>query len=308
MKFNDILAKANRAFSMTKLKVAKHSPEILLVAGVVGTVTAAVLACRETTKISTILDEAGATVDAIHDCIENPSHTENYTAEDGRKDLLITYTQTGVKLAKLYAPAVLLGGVSIAAILASNNILRKRNVALAAAFASVSESFNSYRSRVIEKYGKDVDYQLRMGPTEKVVQETVTDDMGNEKQVDKIVKACNPLGSPYAFLFDECNHNWQRTPDYNQMFLNAQMNWANDVLRTRGYITLNEVLESIGIDPTPAGFVVGWVYKDGKNENGDTFVDFGLDSDSENVKYFLSGDEPSVWLDFNVQGNIMNLI
>ncbi len=135
MKFNvtDILKTANRSLSMTKLKIAKHSPEILLVAGVVGTVASAVLACHETTKISKILDDAGATVDAIHDCIEHPERAENYTAEDGQKDLLITYTQTGMKLVKLYAPSVILGGLSIAAILANNNILRKRNVALAAA-------------------------------------------------------------------------------------------------------------------------------------------------------------------------------
>ena len=175
MKFNvtDILKTANRSLSMTKLKIAKHSPEILLVAGVVGTVASAVLACHETTKISKILDDAGATVDAIHDCIEHPERAENYTAEDGQKDLLITYTQTGVKLVKLYAPSVILGGLSIAAILASNNILRKRNVALATAFASVSESFDAYRGRVIEKYGKDVDTQLRMGVSEQVVQRTV---------------------------------------------------------------------------------------------------------------------------------------
>lgn len=128
MKFNvtDILKTANRSLSMTKLKIAKHSPEILLVAGVVGTVASAVLACHETTKISKILDDAGATVDAIHDCIEHPERAENYTAEDGQKDLLITYTQTGVKLVKLYAPSVILGGLSIAAILASNNILQEQ--------------------------------------------------------------------------------------------------------------------------------------------------------------------------------------
>lgn len=309
MKFNvtDILKTANRSLSMTKLKIAKHSPEILLVAGVVGTVASAVLACHETTKISKILDDAGATVDAIHDCIEHPERAENYTAEDGQKDLLITYTQTSVKLVKLYAPSVILGGLSIAAILASNNILRKRNVALAAAFASVSESFDAYRGRVIEKYGKDVDTQLRMGVSEQVVQRTVTDDMGNEKQVDEIVKVCNPMGSPYAVLFDECNPNWQHQPEYNLMFLKAQQQMANDRLRANGFLTLNDVLDSIGCKPTNAGLVVGWVYKK-DNDAGDDFVDFGLDDSRENVRDFINGDEPSVWLDFNVQGSIMNLI
>ena len=77
----------------------------------------------------------------------------DYTHEDAQKDLFITYAQTGVKLVKLYGPSLVVGGLSVAAILASNNILRKRNVALAAAFSTVSKSFEEYRGRVIEKYG-----------------------------------------------------------------------------------------------------------------------------------------------------------
>lgn len=310
MKLNAIMANANRTLSIAKLKIAKRSPELLLAAGIAGTVVSAVMACKATTKISTILDEAGATVDAIHDCIENPAQAENYTAEDGQKDLIITYVQTGVKLTKLYAPSLVVGGLSLAAILASNNILRKRNVALAAAFASVSDSFEAYRKRVIEKYGKDVDTQLRMGVSEQVVQRTVTDDMGNEKQVDEVVKVCNPIGSPYAVLFDESNPNWQRTADYNLMFLRSKQQWLNDRLRSRGYLTLNEALEELGFEPTSAGLLVGWIYKKNSDENpeGDNYVDFGLDEEREYVRYFLDGDEPSVWLDFNVQGNIMSLI
>ena len=56
--------------------------------------------------------------------------TKAYSIEDSKKDLSVVYLQTGVKLAKLYAPAVALGALSITGILASNNILRKRNVAL----------------------------------------------------------------------------------------------------------------------------------------------------------------------------------
>lgn len=150
----------------------------------------------------------------------------DYTHEDAQKDLFITYVQTGAKLVKLYGPSLVVGGLSVAAILASNNILRKRNVALAAAFSTVSKSFEEYRGRVIEKYGKEADNQLRMGVHEEVVQETVTDDMGNEKQVSKTVKVANPLGSPYAKLFDECNPNWERNPDYGMMFLKSRQQFG----------------------------------------------------------------------------------
>ena len=142
-------------------KLQKHSPEILLAAGVVGTVVSAVMACKATTKLSSVLEPAKEELGKIHEAAEagyisrpDPDESESekieYTEEDSQKDLVIVCIQTGVKIVKLYAPAVTLGMFSIATILASNDILRKRNVALTAAYATVSEGFKEYRSRVAE--------------------------------------------------------------------------------------------------------------------------------------------------------------
>lgn len=307
MKLSNIMSAAGRNLSIAKLKIVKRSPELLLIAGIAGGVTSAVMACKATTKVSEILDSASEAVNTIHQVEENPPMGSDYTHEDAQKDLFITYVQTGAKLAKLYGPSLVVGGLSVAAILASNNILRKRNVALAAAFSTVSKSFEEYRGRVIEKYGKEADNQLRMGVHEEVVQETVTDDMGNEKQISKTVKVANPLGSPYAKLFDESNPNWEKNPEYSLMFLKSRQQFANDKLRSQGYLFLNDVLDSLSIPRCKEGQIVGWVYKGGE---GDDFVDFGLneDTDDEWVRYFMEGDERSVWLDFNVQGNILDLI
>lgn len=305
MKLSNIMSVAGRNLSVAKLKISKHSPELLLIAGIAGGVASAVMACKATTKVSEILDSTSEAVNTIHQVEENPPMGSDYSHEDAQKDLFITYAQTGVKLVKLYGPSLVVGGLSVAAILASNNILRKRNVALAAAFSTVSKSFEEYRGRVVEKYGKDVDNQLRMGTHEEVVQETVTDDMGNEKQVSKTVKVTNPLGSPYAKLFDECNPNWEKNPDYSLMFLKSRQQFANDKLRSQGYLFLNDVLDSLGIPRCKEGQIVGWVFK---GDEGDNFVDFGLNEDNEWVQDFMNGDEPSVWLDFNVQGNILDLI
>lgn len=307
MKLSNIMSAAGRNLSIAKLKIVKRSPELLLIAGIAGGVTSAVMACKATTKVSEILDSTSEAVNTIHQVEENPPTGSGYTHEDAQKDLFITYMQTGAKLAKLYGPSLVVGGLSVAAILASNNILRKRNVALAAAFSTVSKSFEEYRGRVIEKYGKEADNQLRMGVHEEVVQEIVSDDMGNEKQISKTVKVANPLGSPYAKLFDESNPNWEKNPEYSLMFLKSRQQFANDKLRSQGYLFLNDVLDSLSIPRCKEGQIVGWVYKGGE---GDDFVDFGLneDTDDEWVRYFMEGDERSVWLDFNVQGNILDLI
>ena len=178
----------SKTLHKTGFKLKKYSPEILAVSGVIGIVTSAVMACKATTKVSAILEESKATIDAIHDCQENPELVEEgkYTDDDAKKDLAITYVQTGVKLVKLYAPSVILGTLSITAMLASNDILRKRNAALAAAYATIDGSFKKYRERVIERFGETVDKELKYGVKKQKIEEIVTDpETGKEKKAKK---------------------------------------------------------------------------------------------------------------------------
>ena len=162
MKKFEIINTMTRTFNRTKFKLKKHSPEILIVAGVIGTVTSTVMACKATTKLNGILEDSKERIDQVHYAMDHPETLpEEYTAEDGKKDLAIVYTQSAVKVAKLYVPSVALGVLSITAIVSSNNILRKRNIALAAAYTAIDKSFKGYRERVGERFGKDLDRELR---------------------------------------------------------------------------------------------------------------------------------------------------
>ena len=188
MNKTEIINNMTRTFNRVGFKVKKHSPEILMAAGVIGTVTSAVMACKATTKLSDIMDESKKTVDQIHYAIENPEELpEEYTPEDGKKDLAITYVQTGIKLAKLYAPAVILGSLSITAMVSSNNILRKRNITLAAAYTAIDKSFKDYRGRVVERFGKELDKELRYNIKAKEFEERVVDE-----KTGKITRKDNP--------------------------------------------------------------------------------------------------------------------
>ena len=141
--------------------IKKSSPEILIGAGIAGAITSTVLACRATLKVTEVLDEAKDTIDAIHDTSENEEFAEKYTKEDAKKDLTVVYIQTGLKIAALYAPAVIIGGLSLTSIFASNNILRKRCTSLAAAYATLDQSFKQYRKNVVDRFGEEVDKELR---------------------------------------------------------------------------------------------------------------------------------------------------
>lgn len=307
----ELMTKASRLLGNASLQIRKHSPEILMVAGVVGTVASTVLACKATLKVNEVLEEKKNTIDAIHTCLEN--ETIEYTEEDSKKDLTILYAQTGIKLVKLYAPAVILGALSITSIVAGHRILKKRNLALAAAYAVVDKGFKDYRKRVVERFGEELDKELRYNLKAKEIEEVVKDKDGNEKvekKVVNIVDSENPLNgvSEYAKFFDEVSTNWSKDPEYNLMFLRRQQDWANEKLKATGYLFLNEVYDMLGIPRTQAGQVVGWIY-DTKNPNGDNYVDFGIyDVHSEAKRGFVNGVERSILLDFNVDGVIYDKI
>lgn len=302
MKMND---KLTRAIGKASLKLKKHSPEILAAVGTVGVVASAVMACKATTKISTILDDTNDQLNTIRDAANDPDLADQYSADDAKKDTTIVYIQTGVKFAKLYGPAVAIGVASIGCLLGSNHILRKRNVALAAAYTAVDKSFKAYRGRVVERFGEEMDRELRYNIKAKEVQEIVTDENGNETTVTSTIEVpeTNHDNSEYARCFDETCIGWTRDPEYNMMFVTQIQNWANDRLQSKGYLYLNEVYEMLGFQRTKAGQVVGWLY----NGDGDNYVDFGIFNIKDKQKRrFVNGYEKSIWLDFNVDGNILN--
>lgn len=304
------MSKLTRTLNRVGLKLKKHSPEILVVTGVVGTVASAVMACKATTKIDEVLAETKDNIDKTKDYVEKKGFSEKYTEEDYKKDLTIFYAKGGLELVKLYAPSVALGALSITAILSGHNVLRKRNVALAAAYATVEKGFKEYRGRVVERFGEELDRELKYNIKAKEVEETTVDEKtGEEKVTKKTVNVADPNKySTYARFFDDGCTGWTKDPEYNLMFLKNQQRYANDLLKSRGHLFLNEVYDMLGIPRTKAGQVVGWIY-DEEYPNGDNFVDFGIyDLYNEKARDFVNGYERTILLDFNVDGDIMNLI
>lgn len=301
---------ATRRLNRLGLKFKKHSPEILVATGVVGVITSTVMACKATTKIDKVLSESKEHVEKTKDYVEEHGFTEKYTEEDYKKDLTIMYAQRGLKIARLYAPAVMLGAVSIVTILSGHNILRKRNAALAAAYATVDKGFREYRGRVIERFGEELDKELKYNIKSKELDEIkVNKKTGKEEVVKKSVHVANPNEySDYARFFDDGCTGWTKDPEFNLMFLKDQQRYADDRLKSKGSLFLNEVYDMLGIPRTKAGACVGWIY-DEKNPVGDNFVDFGIyDLYNEKGHDFVNGYERTILLDFNVDGNILDLI
>ena len=321
MKKTEIVKSMNGFLSKTGFQLKKHSPEILVVAGVIGVVTSAVMACKATTKVDKIVENTKNDIDKVHTATATgvTEVGESYSVEDSKKDLTLIYVQTGVKFAKLYGPSVVLGALSITSILASNNILRKRNVALGAAYAAIDKGFKEYRSRVIERFGEEVDRELKYNLKAKKFDETIIDEeTGKEKKVKKNGFVVSPADiSGYARFFEKytqdedgnsiLNPHWESNNEYNLMFIKAQERYANDLLKAKKRVFLNEVYEMLGLPRTKAGQIVGWVY-DPENSKGDNYIDFGLYSDNLSYSDYVNGFDQAILLDFNVDGNIWDLM
>lgn len=284
----------------------KYSPEIFIVAGIAGSITAAVMACKATTKLDDVLDTSKDEIAKIHDMEKNPNLAETYSDKEIKKNLTVAYVHTGIDLAKLYGPSIILGVASLSCIVASNNILRKRNLALMAAYATVDNSLKDYRKSVIERFGQEVDKELATGVRTKTVDEKTVDEKGKETVAKKDYKYFDhERYSGYARIFDETNTNYTRDPYLNMKFLRDQEHYANDKFRCQGYLFLNDVYEMLGFPLVPEGQIVGWVLDETNAAYSENVIDFGIWNmhSAENVA-FINGEEKAVILDFNVDGVI----
>ena len=311
---NKLVASAKTALSNTKFKIKKRSPEILIVAGVVGVVTSTVLACRATLKAQDVLQELREKLDDIKEtkeaaeleASENPEFAATYNPGDIKKVTFATVASASWKLTKLYFPSVLIGSLSIAGIFASNNILRKRNVGLAAAYASLDKGFTEYRKRVSDRWGEEAEKEIRYGIEKKKYEEKVVDEeTGKEKKVTRTV-GVSDIGdfSNYAVYFNDSVY-YRGDKTYDLYFLNCKAKWLNNLLNTKKWVTLAEVYNELGIRVTgmqeKASLVVGWkMEKD--NPVGDNYVLFDI---VESYREREDGEiEPCIIIDFNVDGNI----
>jgi hypothetical protein len=300
---------ATSKFARQVLVTQKHSPKILFVAGVVGVVGTVVLACRATLNVAEVLDHHE--IDAK--LIKGEYPATQLADENVEKSLRKLKVKTGLEIAKLYAPAVGVGVLAVGALTGSHVVLSKRNTAVMAAYAGLDRAYKEYRQRVVAEYGQDADHKFVIGAERVHVEEKTAD--GKTKITTKdVVKKDSPFkgASPYAVLFDEntAPHKFTREPGMNAMLLGVQQQHATDRLRGRGHLFLNEVHDMLGLPRTKAGAVVGWVYRnDSEEKTGDNYVSFGIsEGDWERGDAFVNGEELSVWLDFNVDGVILDLI
>lgn len=306
----NLSTKMQYAAGRTSIVVQKNSPEILMGAGIVGMVVTVITACKATLKADEVLDHHAEKMRKIREAEEYQDEECPYPPALAVKEKTVAYVQTGGEFAKLYGPTVAIGSLSIACVLVSNRILNKRYLAAVAAYNTISMSYEQYRSRVRERYGEDVDYEMRYGVKREKIEQKYTDEHGKTTKKKEEIEVIEGQPSEYARVWEMylrdgvLNPNWDENPEFNMLFLKGVETEANHKLHARGYLFLNEVYDMLGYDSTQVGQLVGWV------DNGDDgFVDLGLSNlNNRNTRRFINGQENAVLLDFNVDGMIWDKI
>ena len=297
-------------------KVKKYSPEILTAVGIISFVGTVVVACKQTTKASDILDRHKKEMDEIKEVIEldekgelvnNKGEKIKYLPEDIKNDKMAIWSRTAVDFVKLYFPVVALGTVTLGSFLAANKILKARYLGAVASLNLLSEAFDKYRERVREDGGTELDRKYMYGAEYGYNDIVEVDENGKKHKVkEKFESIDDPylLGNPYAKFFDETCPDYEDSPELNFLFLTGAQAQANRMFDKRGHIFLNEVYDLIGLKRTEIGQYVGWI-----KGLGDDEISFGLDNiGSEATRRFVNGLESVVLLDFNVDGVIADKI
>lgn len=259
-----------RNIGKATMVLKKHSPTILTVCGIVAGVAATGFAVKATLHCDEVLDrhnekmtdikKARIAADNDED-IDYPEHAE-------KRDKQVVYLQTALDFARLYMPTVLLTGLSITCVLSAHNILSKRNAAVMAAFAALSDQFESYREKVVEELGKDKDAEFIRGISEVEMLDDETGEVIERKKVQS-----KELSELDAF-FDELSPVWDHfNSEMNVARLRSTIKWANDQLLIHGHVFVNDIRRQLGMPDTTSGAVMGWTYDE---MHPDTTIDLGV--------------------------------
>ena len=314
MKLKAIAESVKGFVSSTTWKIEKHSPEILLVAGIAATIAGVVTACRATLKVPAVIEEHKADIETIEKQVEKGTdeNGEEYTQSEAKKDTAKTVLRTFTKVTRLYLLSIILIGLSIFCQIKGYKTLSQRLAAASAAYAALAAKFKDYRKRIVDRIGAEEEREIYNHTKAKEITTTGIDENGNPIEGKEIVYVEDD--DDYTALFSQFDKNgvlnlaWDQDSEQNLTWLTMRQNWWNNVLKCRKGrpVTLNEIREDLGLGRTQKGQAVGWVYApDNPKHQGDNYIDFGID---RIIKAYRNGDEmpeESIMLDFNVDGNII---
>lgn len=248
---------ATKAINVVTRFGIKYGPKIMATAGPVMVVSGTVLACRATLKADAVFAEHEQMIEHIEVVKElSDNTTKDYTDNDVLADKAKAYGITAFKLAKLYAPAVVLQAGGLGCMYAAYGTMANR---YSAAMAALSALDNSAQAEETPKYA-ELPFDEGELPASEETEENVAQP--------KVIIDPSSLDDPFFFVFNGENENWLGDTGYvlNENFIRGHINAFNLDLASghRDYVFMNDILEDLGIEPTAIGHFYGWKHDVGE--------------------------------------------
>lgn len=299
MSVTRVLKNTVNFFGKMKFKVSKHAPEIFMYAGIAGTVTATVIACKKTQNMDQILEDHKNEVKKLKD----QASSEGVVMEmsEYRKEMAKIYGITAVKTVRNYALPVGIGVASVASILHGHNMLKKWYVDTSLALTAMTNDYNNLYDNLVQEVGEEKAKEIKAGIVTEDVERIEVNSKGKEKVVKEKQKRVTDKGSSYTLRWcEELADSWHRDEELNKFELVNRMNVLNENLgrRDTGHLFWWEAVEFIfgskGLkliidDFKRRGIAVpmmaGWTYDPNK---ADKQISYDIIKDPENeLDYFL---------------------
>lgn len=294
--------KIGRSVGRFGLFIRKNLPTITAMASIFGVVGTGVLSARAAYKSVPSIEKHKENIEKVR------SNKDNLENKEYNKAVVTVYKDTAKDLVKVYWPAAITMGLTVAGIFTTNTVHRKRYLTMAGMYTAAISAYKDYRDRVRAKYGEEVERDLYYNIEREEIITVETDKRGKEKtKVEVVMKPKSGLDETLSLLLFEPskgNHYWYHgRPDMTYYYLHGREEILTQMLRTRGYLFLNEVLRELCQPEIPEGQMVGWIYDETKGDT-DNCVDFGLKEGTENFDLFMSGKNDFVYLQLNHDGTI----
>ena len=266
-------------FTKSGLWFKRHSPELLIAGSIASMVGSLAFAIIGTTKVKKVLEPTKTQLEKIRNDIKMiPDNRPEREKEVNqlKSNMALTYVKAGAKVLWVYSPAILTAALSVTCLLGSHHIMKTRNIALASAYSILDTGFKSYRQRVKDKIGNELEEKIYANSKKEKVK--YVDPETGETKTKTIEKENYDPSENYNVLYSCTNRaNWTKSARTNFEYLVMMQDQMNTRLRTFGYLTLADVYDALGFEigylgkkRAQAAKCLGWVY-DPKDPNLDNF-------------------------------------
>lgn len=232
--------------------IGAKSPTLLVVGGTIGLVAAGIVACKETaSQLNTVLDEHKQKVQALKDIrdgvvVLDEISTEEYAETKYKKHLTSVYLQTICKLAKTYAPALILALLSVVSILTGHKIITKRHLAAVAECYAVQNTLTEYRKRVAGKLGDEAEKLLFLDGENAIITDTEVDKETGEVKESSHEGIVGPNKKmAYTYICSPatmCSYGMAGSDANFRNMIAIKTQVANEYFERHGHLVLGDIM------------------------------------------------------------------